>query len=71
MLRKIPLVPGAALIAFIVIFVNFLLFVWMRGSYYSTAPIFFMFLFDLVIFIAICFGAWQMKSLKAAGRAHG
>ena len=67
MLRKIPLVPGAALIAFIVIFVNFLLFVWMRGSYYSTAPIFFMFLFDLVIFIAICFGAWQMKSLKAAG----
>lgn len=67
MLRKIPLVPGAALIAFIVIFVNFLLFVWMRGSYYSTAPVFFMFLFDLVIFIAICFGAWQMKSLKAAG----
>lgn len=67
MLRKIPVVPGAALIAFIVIFVNFLLFVWMRGSYYSTAPIFFMFLFDLVIFIAICFGAWQMKSLKAAG----
>ena len=67
MLRKIPLVPGAALIAFIVIFVNFLLFVWMRGSYYSTAPIFFMFLFDLVIFVAICFGAWQMKSLKAAG----
>ena len=67
MLRKIPLVPGAALIAFIVIFVNFLLFVWMRGSYYSTAPVFFMFLFDLVIFVAICFGAWQMKSLKAAG----
>ena len=67
MLRKIPVVPGAALIAFIVIFVNFLLFVWMRGSYYSTAPVFFMFLFDLVIFVAICFGAWQMKSLKAAG----
>ena len=66
-LRKIPVVPGAALIAFIVIFVNFLLFVWMRGSYYSTAPVFFMFLFDLVIFVAICFGAWQMKSLKAAG----
>lgn len=67
MLRKIPVVPGAALMAFIVIFVNFLLFVWMRGSYYSTAPVFFMFLFDLVIFVAICFGAWQMKSLKAAG----
>lgn len=67
MLRKIPVVPGAALIAFIVFFVNFLLFVWMRGSYYSTAPVFFMFLFDLVIFVAICFGAWQMKSLKAAG----
>ena len=67
MLRKIPVVPGVALMAFIVIFVNFLLFVWMRGSYYSTAPVFFMFLFDLVIFVAICFGAWQMKSLKAAG----
>ena len=50
-----------------ILFFNFLLMVWNMNVYGDAFVWFLLFILSLVIFVAACFGAWQMKSLKAAG----
>ena len=64
--RKIPLVPRSALVLFCIVFVNFMLLVWNTNVYDAGARFCFL-LLEIVLFVFGCFGAWQMKSLKAAG----
>ena len=68
MMRKIPIVPRTVIIALAVIIVETLI-CRSAFAYYYTDGIFILFwvAFNAALFIAICFGAWQMKSLKAAG----
>ena len=68
MTRKIPIVPRTVIIALAVIIVETLI-CRSAFAYYYTDGIFILFwvAFNAALFIAICFGAWQMKTLKAAG----
>lgn len=67
--RKIPLVPRSALIVAAVIIVELVLTMSCFGYGYHYSPIIFLLwvVYNLALFLALCFGAWQMKSLKAAG----
>lgn len=67
MTKKIPIVPRTAIIMAAILFFNFLLMVWNMNVYGDAFVWFLLFILSLVIFVAACFGAWQMKSLKAAG----
>ena len=67
MTKKIPIVPRTALIVFVVLLFNFTLNVWNANVQGDAFVIFLLFILSLVLFVAACFGAWQMKSLKAAG----
>ena len=67
MTKKIPIVPRTAIIMAAILFFNFLLMVWNMNVYGDAFVWFLFFILSLVIFLAACFGAWQMKSLKAAG----
>ena len=67
MTKKIPIVPRTAIIMAAILFFNFLLMVWNMNVYGDAFVWFLFFILSLVIFVAACFGAWQMKSLKAAG----
>ncbi len=67
MTKKIPIVPRTAIIMAAILFFNFLLMVWNMNVYGDAFVWFLFFIMSLVIFVAACFGAWQMKSLKAAG----
>lgn len=69
MFRKIPLVPRSALIFVAAMIVEIVLTMDCFGYGYHYSPIvFFAWVFyNLALFLAMCFGAWQMKSLKAAG----
>ena len=68
MTRKIPIVPRTVIIALAVIIVETLICCSAFAYYYSDGIfILFWVAFNAALFIAICFGAWQMKSLKAAG----
>ena len=69
MFRKIPLVPRSALIFVAAMIVEIVLTMDCFGYGYHYSPIiFFVWVFyNLALFLAMCFGAWQMKSLKAAG----
>lgn len=67
--RKIPLVPRSALTFVAAMIVEIVLTMDCFGYGYHYSPIvFFLWVFyNLALFLAMCFGAWQMKSLKAAG----
>lgn len=67
--RKIPLVPRSALIVAAAIIVELVLTMSCFGYGYHYSPIIFLLwvVYNLALFLALCFGAWQMKSLKAAG----
>ena len=67
--RKIPLVPHSALIVAAAIIVELVLTMSCFGYGYHYRPIIFLLwvVYNLALFLALCFGAWQMKSLKAAG----
>lgn len=67
MTKKIPIVPRTAIIMAAILFFNFLLMVLNMNVYGDAFVWFLLFILSLVIFVAACFGAWQMKSLKAAG----
>ncbi len=67
MTKKIPIVPRTAIIMAAILFFNFLLMVWNMNVYGDAFVWFLLFIMSLVIFVAACFGAWQMKTLKAAG----
>lgn len=64
MTTKIPIVWRTALIVAAVLLINILLamFVWDTDS-----ALILWILFMALVFLLACFGAWQMKSLKAAG----
>ena len=68
MTRKIPLVPRTAIIAAAAIAIEAFLTAQAFGYYYiSGFFVFLWFVYTPLLFVLACFGAWQMKSLKAAG----
>ena len=68
MTRKIPIVPRTAIIAAAAIAIEAFLTAQAFGYYYiSGFFVFLWFVYTPLLFILACFGAWQMKSLKAAG----
>lgn len=64
MTTKIPIVWRTALIVLVVLVTNFCLAISIR---YSGFALFCWLLLMAAVFLLACFGAWQMKSLKAAG----
>ena len=64
MTTKIPIVWRTALIVLIVLVANFCIAISIR---YSGFALFCWLLQMAAVFLLACFGAWQMKSLKAAG----
>ena len=68
MTRKIPIVPRTAIIAAAAIAIEAFLTAQAFGYYYiSGFFVFLWFIYTPLLFVLACFGAWQMKSLKAAG----
>ena len=68
MTRKIPIVPRTAIIAAAAIAIEAFLTAQAFGYYYiSGFFVFLWFVYTPLLFVLACFGAWQMKSLKAAG----
>ena len=68
MIRKIPIVPRTALITITaIIFEAFFCALSFSFGYTDGFAVFMMLVYNAALFVAICFGAWQMKSLKAAG----
>lgn len=68
MTRKIPIVPRTAIIAAAAIVIEVFLSAQAFGYYYiSGFFVFLWFVYTPLLFVLACFGAWQMKSLKAAG----
>ena len=68
MTRKIPIVPRTALIAGIAIVLELFFCALAFGyGYYDGLAVLAAIVYNVVLFVALCFGAWQMKSLKAAG----
>ena len=68
MTRKIPLVPRTAIIAAAAIAIEAFLTAQAFGYYYiSGFFVLLWFVYTPLLFVLACFGAWQMKSLKAAG----
>lgn len=64
MTTKIPIVWRTALIVLVVLVTNFCLAISIR---YSDFALFCWLLLMAAVFLLACFGAWQTKSLKAAG----
>ena len=64
MTTKIPIVWRTALIVLVVLVTNFCLAISIR---YSGFALFCWLVLLALIFLLACFGAWQMRSLKAAG----
>ena len=64
MTTKIPIVWRTALIVLVVLVTNFCLAISIR---YSGFALFCWLVLLTLVFLLACFGAWQMKSLKAAG----
>lgn len=64
MTTKIPIVWRTALIVLVVLVTNFCLAISIR---YSGFALFCWLVLLALVFLLACFGAWQMKSLKAAG----
>ncbi len=64
MTTKIPIVWRTAFIVLIVLLADFCIAISVR---YSDFALFCWLLLMAAIFVLACFGAWQMKSLKAAG----
>lgn len=64
MTTKISIVWRTALIVLIVLMANFCIAISIR---YSDFALFCWLLLMAAVFLLACFGAWQMKSLKAAG----
>lgn len=68
MTRKIPIVPRTALIAGIAIVLELFFCALAFGyGYYDGLAVLAAIVYNVALFVALCFGAWQMKSLKAAG----
>ncbi len=68
MTRKIPIVPRTALIAGIAIVLELFFCALAFGyGYYDGLAVLVAIVYNVALFLALCFGAWQMKSLKAAG----
>ncbi len=68
MTKKIPIVPRSAIIAALAMIIEIFLCAQCFGyGYYDGFIVVLTLLYNAVLFLAICFGAWQMKSLKAAG----
>ena len=68
MTRKIPIVPRTTLIAGIAIVLELFFCALAFGyGYYDGLAVLAAIVYNVVLFVALCFGAWQMKSLKAAG----
>lgn len=68
MTRKIPIVPRTALIAGIAIVLELFFCALAFGyGYYDGLAVLAAIVYNVALFLALCFGAWQMKSLKAAG----
>lgn len=67
MTKKIPIVPRTAIIVAAVLLFNIILNFWNTNVQGDAFVEFLLFILSLVIFVAACFGAWQMKTLKAAG----
>ena len=66
--RTIALVPRAAIIAAAALVIEIFLTAQTFGYYYiSGFFVFLWFVYTVALFLAVCFGAWQMKLLKAAG----
>ena len=68
-LHKIALVPRTALIVAGAMLLDIILSMnILSDRYFGSAFMFLLwFLYNVALFVALCFGAWQMKSLKAAG----
>ena len=64
MTTKIPIVWRTALIVLVVLVTNFCLAISIR---YSGFALFCWLVLLALVFLLACFGAWQMRSLKAAG----
>ncbi len=64
MTTKIPIVWRTALIVLVVLVTNFCLAISIR---YSDFALFCWLVLLALVFLLACFGAWQMRSLKAAG----
>lgn len=68
MTRNIPIVPRTALIAGIAIVLELFFCALAFGyGYYDGLAVLVAIVYNVALFVALCFGAWQMKSLKAAG----
>ena len=68
MTRKIPIVPKTALVVLLAIVIEIVLTMNTFGyGYNPPIAVFLWIIFHPLILVAACFGAWQMKSLKAAG----
>ena len=68
MTRKIPIVPRTTLIAGIAIVLELFFCALAFGyGYYDGLAVLAAIVYNVALFVALCFGAWQMKSLKAAG----
>ena len=68
MTKKIPIVPRTALIAGIAIVLELFFCALAFGyGYYDGLAVLAAIVYNVALFVALCFGAWQMKSLKAAG----
>ena len=68
MTKKIPIVPRTALIAGIAIVLELFFCALAFGyGYYDDLAVLAAIVYNVALFVALCFGAWQMKSLKAAG----
>lgn len=68
MTRKIPIVPRTALIAGIAIVLELFFCALAFGyGYYDGLAVLIAIVYNVALFVALCFGAWQMKTLKAAG----
>ena len=68
MTRKIPIVPRTALIAGIAIVLELFFCALAFGyGYYDGLAVLAAIVYNVALFVTLCFGAWQMKSLKAAG----
>lgn len=64
--ERLPIIWRTVLVGGALVFFEMLLSAFAFNSYSGTAALLW-FAYNAVIFLALCFGGWQMKSIKTAG----